>query len=43
MKMLNKANSENDITLEMHDVGNYVLCVNSSVQRYSENEEKESV
>jgi hypothetical protein len=37
----NKADSENDVILEMHHVGNYeeFSCIDSSLQYYNENED----
>jgi hypothetical protein len=41
--MPNKANSENDIILKLHHVGNYeeFLCINNGLQCYNENEDCE--
>jgi hypothetical protein len=41
--MLNKANSENDVILEMHYFGSYkeFSCINNSLQCYNENEDSE--
>jgi hypothetical protein len=39
--MSNKADSENDVKLEMHHVGNYnnFSCIDNSLQCYYENED----
>jgi hypothetical protein len=41
--MLDKADSENDVILEMHNVGNYeeFSCIDNSLQCYNENEDCE--
>jgi hypothetical protein len=40
--MPDKADSENDVILEMQHIGNYdVSCINNSLQCYNENEDCE--
>jgi hypothetical protein len=41
--MLDKADSKNDVILEMHHVGNYeeFSCIDNSLQCYNENEDRE--
>jgi hypothetical protein len=43
LEIPNKADSENDVILNMHNVGNYkeFLCINSSLQCYNESEDCE--
>jgi hypothetical protein len=41
--MLNKADSENDVILEMHNMGNYeeFSCINNNLPHHNENEDCE--
>jgi hypothetical protein len=41
--MPDKADSKNDVILEMHHVGNYeeFSCIDNSLQCYNENEDRE--